>query len=303
MKILMTGDDGFVGMNLVDSFFENEPTTEIIGISKKTVSSNDASNPHKRYICDINDVTNLNRILTAEKPDWIIHLAAEADVNRSYEYPYDFLRVNVEGTFNLLEWIKYNKDTKLIYFSTDEVFGEVYDAKESTRLNPINPYSASKACAEQYIYSYNKCYDLDARIVRPFNIFGEYQKPNRLFAKLIIKALNNEKIKLYKDTENHKRGWIYAGNIYYQLKTIMDKGKAGEDYNLKYDKHLSVEEVKDIILSELGKQDLFEGYIEGASRHKDDFFYLLNSEKIESLGYVPKYSFKEGIEKTIDWYK
>ncbi|MHB1766153.1 MAG: NAD-dependent epimerase/dehydratase family protein [Gammaproteobacteria bacterium] len=302
-KILITGDCGFVGMNLIDSFIENEPNTELIGLSKKTIASNDVIHPHKRYSCDINDVYNLNRILNAEKPDWIIHLAAEADVSRSYQYPYDFIRTNLIGTFDLLEWLRYNKETKIICASTDEVFGEVHNAKETDKLNPINPYSASKAATEQMVYAYTHCYDIDARIIRPFNIYGKYQKPNRLFAKIISNALMDKPFSLFADTANHSRGWIYGGNIYYAIKTVMDNGKEGEDYNFQYDAHLTVEQIKDKILDKLDKQDLFTGYNSGESRHKDDFFYDLSYEKIKSIGYVPKFSFDEGLDATINWYK
>lgn len=304
MKILITGDDGFVGKNLIDSFFENEPKTEIIGLSKKTIASNKVEKSYAHYSADINDVYNLNRILDTEKPNWIIHLSAEADVSRSYLYPYDFLRVNVTGTFNILEWLKYNTDTKMIYASTDEVFGEVHNAKETDRLHPINPYSASKAAAEQYIFAYNEAYDVDVRVIRPFNIFGRYQKTNRLFGKIITNALMDKPFNLFADTGNHKRGWIYAGNVYYAMKTIMDDNSAkGQDFNLKYDEHLSVDEVKDRILRTLHKEHLFLGYNSSDTRHKDDFFYMLNSEKIEKFRYKPKYTFEEGLDITIKWYK
>jgi dTDP-glucose 4,6-dehydratase len=302
-KILVTGNDGFVGSNLIDCFIENEPDTEIIGLSKKTIASNDIKHNFKQYSADINDIINLNEILNAEKPSWIIHLAAEADVSRSYQYPYDFLKVNTEGTFNLLEWLKHNKETKLVHFSTDEVFGEVLNAKETDRLNPLNPYSASKASAEAFISAYNKAYNIHTIVFRPYNIFGAYQKPNRLFSKIITNAVADKPFNLFKETQEHKRGWIYVKNIYYAVRLLMDKGIAGESYNMEYDAHLSVADINDSILKIMGKESLFKGYMEIPPRAKDDIFYSLDSTKIRELGYKPRYTFEEGLKETIDYYK
>lgn len=301
MKILITGDDGFVGLNLVNNFIGSNDT--IIGLSKKTLASGDTKHQYKRYNADVNDIISLNEILNAEKPDWIIHLAAEADVSRSYQYPYDFIKVNTEGTFNLLEWLKHNTDTKLLYFSTDEVFGEVKQAKETYRPNPLNPYSASKASAEMFISAYSYAFDIKSIIFRPYNIFGLYQKPNRLFAKIIINALLDKPFTLFKETQTHKRGWIYAENIYYAVRLLMSKGILGESYNMVYDAHLSVDEIKDAILARLGKKDLFIGYSEPPQRSKDDVFYDLDGTKLHELCWKPKYTFEEGLDLTIEWYK
>ena len=244
MRILITGDDGFIGKNLVESFFENDSGT-IIGLSKKTLASNEVNLQYTRYNADLNDIYSLYKILDKERPDWIINLGAEADVSKSYEYPYDFLKVNLVGVFNLLEWLRYNNKTKMLHFSTDEVFGEPKTpSKETDRPNPLNPYSASKASAEMYINAYSNCFEVDARIIRPFNIFGKYQKNNRLFAKIITNALSDNEFTLFRDSSDHKRGWIYAKNIYYAIKLIMEKGKPNESYNMKYDNYLSVEDIK-----------------------------------------------------------
>ena len=109
---------------------------------------------------------------------------------------------------------------------------------------------------------------------------------------------------LFADTGNHKRGWIYAGNVYYAIKIIMESDNAKrQDFNLKYDEHLSVDEIKDKILKILDKEHLFLGYSSSEIRHKDDFFYMLNYNKIEKFGYKAKYTFNEGLNETIEWYK
>ena len=253
-------------------------------------------------MCDINDYIKLSHILDTEKPDQIIHLAAEADVSRSFDYPYDFLMVNVEGTFSLLEWVKHNKDTRMLYFSTDEVFSEPdHLSKEEERLYPKNPYSASKASAEQYIYAYNSCFDTRCQVVRPVNNFGPHQGTNRLFAKTIVRCIDNEPFTLFKETRAHKRWWLYVEDTCRAVNHVIEKGDEKGIYHITSDTEYEVEKVVFKILDKMGKRDLFKGYAD--VRPKDDENYALDGSKLRGLGWKQKYTFEQGLDMTIDWYK
>ncbi len=299
MKIAIIGDSGFVGRNLSEAF--RDSGDEIVGMSKEG-DSRPFEVDYKRYKIDNADMEAVCKALDIEDPEWIINLAAVTNPSRSYDYPYDFLKANMIGTFNVLEWIRHHKDTKMLHFSTDEVLnGSGGPKKELDRLNPANPYAASKAAAEEYIIAYNISYDLDIRIFRPFNIFGKYQRDIRVMSKIIINALNDTPFKLYKDPMNQKKGWIYVGNIYYAVKAIIEKGLPREIYNMKADANLSIDELKDKILSGLNKEHLFEGYMD-TIRQKDKATCELDSSKIERI-YVPKYDFGYGLEETIEWFR
>jgi len=312
-KIMITGGTGFIATNLIEYYLKNT-NSQIISITKNTQASyaqkriSYLTDTHidrfKNYWCDITDYVKLTTILNAEEPEQIIHLAAEADVSRSFDYPYDFFHTNLIGTYNLLEWIRNNSldNTRMLHFSTDEVFSEPdHLSLENERLYPKNPYSASKAATEQYIYAWNQCYGTNVQIVRPVNNYGPYQGSNRLFAKTIINAIHNVPITLFKETKMHRRWWLYVEDTCSAVDLIINKGEKGGIYHITSDTELPVEEVVLKILEKMNKSQLFKGYRE--YRQKDDENYALNGQKLRSLGWKPKNSFEEGLEKTIDWYK
>jgi dTDP-glucose 4,6-dehydratase len=311
MKILITGVNGFIATNIVDYFLKNTEH-DVVGLSKTTHATfakkriDDLQRESKKfryYSCDITDNNKLRTILDKEKPDQILHLAAEADVSRSFDYPLDYLRVNVEGTFNILEWLRHTgKETRMVHFSTDEVFGEPeHKSKEGERLHPKNPYSASKAATEEFVHAYNASFGTNIQIIRPVNNYGPYQGTNRLISKTIIRCLTNEPFYLFAETQKHKRWWIHAEDTARAVEVIMSKGDSNGVYNVTSDTEMYVEETVFVILDMFGKRDLFKGYSEG--RPKDDENYALDGHKIKSLGWKEKYTFEQGIRQTIEWYK
>lgn len=320
MKVAITGTTGFIGTNFASLFAEmnsinsNEGRlNEIVSISKFTQASNGArainelakNGAISHYWCDVTDYTRLSKILSKEKPDYIIHMAAEADVSRSFDYPYDFLKTNVGGTFTILEWLKENKETRMLAFSTDEVFSSKTDAlhysKEDDPQDPQNPYSASKAAMESYIHAYNAAYDTSIQIVRPTNQFGSYQGVNRLFAKTIVRCIENEPFNLFKETHNHIRWWCYVKDTFNAVNLIMEKGDPKGTYNIVSKNGLTVNDVVFKILDKFGKRDLFKGYTE--IRQKDDENYALDGSKLRALGWDEKYQFDEALNETIKWYQ
>ncbi len=310
MKILITGVNGFIATNLVD-YYLNSTDYEIIGLSKDTHATyanrhiqelNKQNKKFKSVHCDINDVNRLFGILDKERPDQIIHLAAEADVSRSFEYAGDFLQTNVYGSFNILEWVRKNTETRLLHFSTDEVFGEPdHKSEEYERLHPKNPYSASKASIEELIHAYNASFDTKIQMVRPVNNFGPYQGTNRLIAKTILRCITNEPFYLFAETQKHKRWWIYTEDTCRAVDFIIQNGEKQGIYNITSETEMGVEETVFKILDIFGKRSLFKGYTE--VRPKDDENYALDGKRLKKLGWITKYSFEEGIERTIDWYK
>lgn len=310
MKLLITGVNGFIATNLVD-YYLNNTNYEIVGLSKNTYAT--YANKHiqklvnlnskfKFVSCDINDVNRLFTVLNQARPDQIIHLAAEADVSRSFEYAGDFLQTNVYGSFNILEWVRENPTTRLLHFSTDEVFGEPdHKSGEYERLHPKNPYSASKASIEELVRAYNSSFDTNIQIVRPVNNFGPYQGSNRLIAKTILRCITSEPFYLFAETKKHKRWWIYTEDTCSAVDFIIKNGEKQGIYNITSDTEMSVEETVFKILDIFGKRDLFKGYSE--VRPKDDENYALDGKRLRDLGWSQQYSFEEGIERTIDWYK
>lgn len=307
MKILVTGASGFIGSNFVDYLIE-KTDWKIINLSHHTYAMNPKVLKHlektKRYEFVAGNVTDAILMMDVIKQvDSIVHFAAETHVDRSFLYPRDFLTSNLIGTFTILEILRHlKKKPKLIFISTDEVFGDVPEGycKEDGPIKPRNPYSASKASAEAYCNAYFHSFKVPVIISRSMNNFGPRQHPEKLIAKMIARCLSNTPFTLFKG--GSVRGWIYVKDTCDAILTILEKGELGEVYHIPPDAYLTVPQVADIILKLTNKQQLFQGF--KGRRLKDDERYALDGTKMTyDLKWRPKTSFENGIKKTIEWYR
>jgi dTDP-glucose 4,6-dehydratase len=312
MKILVTGGSGFIGSNFL-YFVLKKTKDDLVNITKHTYAMNPRATkdlegtPRYRFVAgDITDATLLYKLLEKEKFDAIVNFAAETHVSRSFLYPKDFLQSNTLGVFTFLEILRHlDKPPRFLQISTDEVLGNVSvgRSKETDPINPMNVYSASKAGAELWIRTYHRCWNLPVLIMRSTNNYGPRQHPEKLIAKLITRALADKEIKLFKDSENRKRDWIYVEDTAKAIYTVLTKGKFGETYHIGTYEEKSVEEIADTILKLMNKKHLFKGFIAEA-RLQDDERYQLDWTKIrKELGWKPEHTFEEGIAKTIDWFR
>jgi dTDP-glucose 4,6-dehydratase len=306
-RILVTGGSGFIGSNFVDYVIE-KTDWHITNLSRHTYAMNprvlehlDKSERYKFVAGDVNDAVLLTNLV--RDVDSVIHFAAETHVDRSFIYPKDFLTSNLLGTFMILEVLRYTqKKTKLIYMSTDEVFGDVPEgySTENDRVKPRNPYSASKASAEMYCNAYFYSFEVPAIVARSMNNFGPRQHPEKLVGKMITRCLSDTPFTLFQG--GSVRGWIYVKDTCDAIMTIVEKGEPGEIYHIPPDAYLTVPEVAETVLKLTNKQHLFQGY-KGA-RLKDDERYALDGTKMTyDLKWKPKTSFVDGIKQTIEWYR
>lgn len=308
---LVTGGSGFIGHRLCYYLAKKYPDYLLINYSRHTyavdpnlVEKTVESCPNYRFVAgDINNKILLLETLRKNNVKRIFHLAASSHVDRSFIYPEEFLRANVEGTFNILEVLRYMKRKPLlIYMSTDEVFGDVPTGYcvEGDLFAPRNPYSVSKASAEIYCNAYHHSFNIPVITVRSMNNFGEGQHPEKLIGKIISKCLTDTPFTLYKG--GSIRGWIYIGDTADALDTVANKGKIGEVYHIPPAEYLTVPQVAQRILKIMGREHLFKGY--KGRRLKDDERYALSGTKMTyDLGWRPRVTFDEGIKKVIKWYK
>jgi len=308
-QIIVTGGSGFFGSNLCRYLMAKYPDKLIVNYDKMTYSSNpvwmqNLEGKNYRFVSgDVNNKLWFRKVVEDRKTALILHLAGSTHVDKSFLYVEEFIENNILGTFSLLEVVRYLKNKPLfVYMSTDEIFGDAPHGtyyKEDDRYYPQNPYSASKASAEMYCRAYYECFNVPVIIARSMNMFGPYQHPEKLIAKIITKILSDKEFTLYKGESI--RGWIYVKDSCEALDKIATEGKQGSVYHIPPITYESVPNVAKTILDITGKHHLFKGY-EGR-RIKDDFRYALSGEKMRNeLKWQPKTSFKDGMINTIEWY-
>lgn len=313
-KILITGTCGFIFSNFVRKLIylsnkdpEKYPYT-VVSIDK--VNTNMANSiywnkSHTFHIADITDPHIIDTIFQFEKPDIVIHGAAESAVDDSLFNPNLFITSNVLGTQVIINaCLKYDVQ-KMIYISTDEIYGQLENESapswtESSPLNPRNPYAASKAAGELLVKAAHESHGLIYNITRTSNNYGPRQTPNKLIPKVIKCIINNEKIPVFGEGKQI-RDWTHVFDNCSAIINILKNGNSNEIYNISANQEFSNIEVIQNICNVIGSGYNLIEHIEDP-RKSHDFRYSIDSSKIKSLGWKPQYRFKDGIVDTIKWF-
>jgi dTDP-glucose 4,6-dehydratase len=305
VKILITGGAGFIGSNFVRYVLKNHPDYEVVVLDALTYAG------RKENLKDVWDkITFIKGDITKKEDvekairgcNLIVNFAAETHVDRSIIEAGNFVLTDVFGTYNLLEACRKFDIEKFEQISTDEVYGHILKGsfKEEARLNPRNPYAASKASADLLCKSYFETYGLPLVITRSTNNYGPFQHPEKFVAKTIIYSLLNKKIPVYGSGKN-VRDWIFVEDNCEAIDLVLHKGKDGEIYNIAGKQELENIEVVRTILKLMNKPENLIEFVKDRPSH--DLRYSLDISKIEKLGWKPKTKFEEGIKRTIQWYK
>jgi len=306
VKILVCGGAGFIGSAFIRTHLEHYKSDQITNLDNLSFGSNIEnlfdvkSNPNYNFIHGDIRNTELLKKLTKEN-DVVVNFAAESHVDRSIANPKPFIETNILGIFSILEAVR-TYDKYFLQISTDEVYGEApedYSFNESDLLNPSNPYSATKAGGDELVKSYFRTYGIKCNITRCTNNYGPFQFPEKLIPKTIIRAINELSIPLHGGGEQ-KRNWIFILDHISGIEHILQKGKSGEIYNISDSTEFSIKSIVEQILNLMGKSNAMIEIVE--DRPGQDKRYAVNANKIKELGWKPKYSFKENLEKTVLWY-
>lgn len=304
MKILITGGAGFIGTNFVRYIHENYDY-EIVVLDKLTYAGN--KDNLKDILPDIQfikgDIGSEEDVKTAMKDcDLVVNFAAETHVDRSITDPSIFVKTDVLGTYNMLEYVRKYDVEKYIQISTDEVYGSIKNGSfsEESNIDPSSPYSASKAGGDVLVRAYYKTYGLPLMITRSSNNYGPYQYPEKLIPLFILNAMQDKPLPVYGRGEN-VRDWIYVVDNCRGIDTVLKKGKLGEVYNIGGGNEKTNIGITHMILDILGKPESLITYVEDRLGH--DLRYSLDSTKTRKLGWKPEWDFEKGLKQTVQWYQ
>jgi len=302
MSILVTGGAGFIGSSLLRQLKVDE---EIICIDKITYAGNKNNVPLyvKLYEVDLWHEDSVRHVFEKEKITSIFHLAAETHVDNSIKNCKPFIESNIIGTVNLLQCALENEVEKFMHISTDEVFGSIEEGSffEGSRYIPRNPYSASKASSDHFVYAYNKTYGLPTIITNCSNNYGPRQFGEKLIPTIINNIKNDSPIPVYGDGQN-VRDWIYVEDHCDALINLHKNGKLGERYNIGGECELTNLELIQKITNLMGKPEHPINFITDRLGH--DRRYSTSNDKICSeTDWKPTTDITEGLRKTIEYYE
>ena len=325
LSILVTGGAGFIGGCLIRRILDIS-NAKVFNLDKLSYASDlsgisKSPNNERHFIMKVN-LNDFDKTYSAVKeanPDIIFHLAAETHVDRSIENSEPFLQSNIVGTYNILEsarkhWENLHNSRKdkfrFLHVSTDEVFGSLGISgkfSEKTAYDPRSPYSASKAGSDHLCNSWFHTYNFPVIRTNCSNNYGPYQFPEKLIPLIIIKALNKLSIPIYGDGKN-VRDWLFVEDHVEALIMSIQKGGIGCNYCIGGNNEKTNIEIAEFICKYLDKRiPMKKSYKELIKFVKDrpghDRRYAIDSGLInKEIGWKPKHTFEEGIEKTIEWY-
>ena len=310
--VYVTGCLGFIGSYITRTCLEKG--WYVKGVDKMTYASNNnllkefKKYPNFSFVkCDINDLEFLYDC------DYIINTAAETHVGNSIASSNEFVKSNIDGVHNILELIRnyrqeHSKPPILIHFSTDEVYGDIEKGFhiETDILNPSNPYSATKAAADQLITAWNRTYNLPYVIVRPTNNYGIGQYVEKLIPKSVKFLELGRPIPLH-NGGTPIRNWLHAQDTADAVITIMENMDAhviNNIYNIAGGfEQENIITVKKIIKEYFGEEN-YSSYIDTSfDRKGQDVRYALNDDKLRLLGWKPKKVFDEELPLIVEYYK
>ncbi len=311
MKLVVTGGAGFIGSCFVRMALEQRWAEQIVNLDKLTYAGNlenlqsVVDHPGYRFVeADICDTQAVENLFGSEMPDAVIHFAAESHVDRSIHSPAPVITTNLNGTFTLLEAARRNQIPRFVHVSTDEVYGSIeppQEADETYPLRPSSPYSASKAGSDLLALSYYTTYKLNVSVTRASNNYGPYQFPEKLIPLMISNALEDKPLPVYGDGQQ-VRDWLYVEDHCQAIRAVLEKGTAGEVYNIGGNCSLPNLEVIRRILKATNRNETLMTRVTDRPGH--DRRYALTNEKLtRETGWQPIMPFDQGLARTIAWYQ
>lgn len=310
-RILLTGGAGFIGTKICGILSDDNQILIYDNLKRNSIKNTELldKNNIKLIEGDILNLDYLKKVVNEFKPNIVIHLAAVAGIDTVIKSPVNTMKVNMIGTYNILEAIKEHKVDRFIDFSTSEVFGSyAYKVEESdtTNLAAVGDarwtYSVSKLAGEHLAHSYYKEYGIPVVTIRPFNIYGPGQVGEGAIHKFVLRAIKNEKIEIHGDGDQI-RSWCYIDDFVEGIMlSITDENAVGQSFNIGNPKGTITISMLAYLIKKIANSNSEIVYI--PKEYVDVELRIPSIEKAKQiLKYNPKCELEEGLENTIEWYR
>jgi dTDP-glucose 4,6-dehydratase len=310
VRLLVTGAAGFIGSNFVRYWLATHSEARIVAYDVLTYAGNRANlddvEAEIHFVeGDIGDLDLAERLVREESIDVVVNFAAESHNSLAVVDPGRFFRTNVLGTQTLLEASRRAGVRRFHHVSTCEVYGDLpLDSDEAfaeeSNYRPRTPYNASKAGADHAVRAYFETYGLPVTITNCSNNYGPYQFPEKVIPLFVTNALDDLPLPMYASTQ-HRREWLHVEDHCRAIDLVLQRGRAGETYNVGSGFEASIEEIADAVLDSLGKPASLKSIVPDRPGH--DRRYLLDSSKLRGeLGWQPEVGFLDGLRATARWY-
>ena len=309
MKVLVTGGAGFIGSNFVRLALDERDDWHITVLDALTYAGRKENllgldtNRHELVVGDITDAALVDKLVA--ETDAVVHFAAESHVDNSITGPEPFVITNVVGTLQLIEAAR-KHDKRFHHISTDEVYGDLpLDTPDrftaETPYDPSSPYSASKAGSDHLVRAWVRTFGLKATLSNCSNNYGPNHHVEKFIPRAITNVLSGEKPKLYGDGLN-VRDWIHVDDHNSAVLAILEKGEIGETYLIGADGERNNKQVLETLLPIMDKPA--DWYEHVTDRPGHDRRYGIDASKLrDELGWTPRFTFEEGLQQTVDWFK
>ena len=308
MRILVSGVMGFIGSYFAKWCMLNNKDIEIVGVNRLTNNKNlkrlEPILDDNRFTMHFLDIIKDPLSDAFQDVDVVVNFAAKTFVDYSIQNAGPFVQSNLVGTFNMLEEARHSKSVKLfIHVGTDEVYGAILEGayKEDSRLNPSNPYAATKAGADMLVVSYKNTYGMPVIITRTENNYGPFQGREKVIPTFVRKTLNNEPLPVFGDGK-HRRQWLFVEDHCTAIMHLIDHGSPGQIYHIAGSQELENLELARRILKIMDKPENIKFIPDHDARPGHDRRYALDSSKIRATGWEPQWSLDKGLEYSVKWY-
>lgn len=306
--VVVTGGCGFIGCNLVRLLLREGGADVRVRVFDALTYAGDLRNladvlADDRLQLVQGDVTDAAAVTAAlDGADQVYHLAAQSHNDRAILDPWTTWHANADGAARVLIAARDAGVSRVVFVSTDEVYGVAPEGQkfsEDAPLNPRGPYQASKAAGDCLARAFFETYGLDVVVARPTNNYGPYQFPEKLIPVLVWRALHDQPLPLYGDGQQ-RRDFLHVEDCCRALMLLMEKGLAGEAYNIPGHNERANIEVARAILELLGKPEDLIHFV--ADRPGHDFRYAVDGRKLADLGWQPLIPWQQGLRDTVAWY-